>query len=104
MKIFTFVLMVFLISACTPVATALPQSTVTQEQPLPTATLTMTATLEPSLTPTQTFTPTATFTPTIITLSDEEKESILQSYKVLLFIQVDLRMMMKLLLWQKKLV
>jgi hypothetical protein len=84
MKKYVIVLLIFLLTACSPIS-LMPTMTPTNTQVAPTATNT--------LTPAPTSTPTPTPTLTLIPISSDEKELIIQAYKVMLFIQIDSNML-----------
>jgi hypothetical protein len=85
-----WLLLIVLITACTPRENAQP-SLVETPQVVASPTLLASETLIP--TATVTFTPAPTTTATLIPLSEEELAMLNQVYRILLFIQIDMRML-----------
>ena len=87
MKKYLSFIIILLITSCSPGSLIEPTLLPTEILPTSTFTLTNTPTITP--TPTSTATPEPTFTPTPLPLTEEEYNSLIQAYKILLFIQID---------------
>jgi hypothetical protein len=79
MKKSVLIFLIILITSCTPLSSS-PKVTPTNTPIFPTATP------SPSLTPTLTHTPQPT--PTLTPIPAEEKEAVIQAYRIMLFIQI----------------